>query len=86
MLKIDHNEKAGQFMSVEGAILGYRVVDGLHHFDHTFVPPELRGGGAAAALARHALDHAREAGWKIVPACSYIERFIERNPEYANLL
>lgn len=86
MMNVIHDAEGCQFSLGGGAVCRYTVFDGCHHFDHTYVPPEMRGGGAAAALARHALDHAREAGWKIVPACSYIERFIERNPEYAKLL
>ncbi len=55
-------------------------------FTHTYVPPELRGKGIAEKLVRAALADARDAGKKVVPACSYVARFIERHQEYQGLL
>lgn len=63
------------------AIAGDRVV-----FEHTFVPDALRGQGVAAALTRAALAEARRAGWRIVPACSYVAAYIERHPEFTDLI
>ena len=60
---------------------GKRVV-----FTHTFVPPELRGRGVAEKLARAALDWARHERKRVVPACSYVAKFIERHPEDRELL
>ena len=55
-------------------------------FTHTVVPPELRGRGIAEKLVRVALAEARGQGRKVVPQCSYVARFIERNKEFADLL
>jgi hypothetical protein len=55
-------------------------------FHHTFVPAALRGKGVAAALARAALDEARLRHWRIVPRCPFVAGFIERNPEFADLM
>jgi predicted GNAT family acetyltransferase len=55
-------------------------------FTHTVVPPELRGRGIAEALVRAALADARAAGRKVVPACSYVARFMERHREFGDLL
>ncbi|MET0257432.1 MAG: GNAT family N-acetyltransferase [Methylobacterium sp.] len=55
-------------------------------FDHTFVPPSLRGRGLAEALVERAVAHARDTGRKVVPACSYVRALFERHPErYADL-
>lgn len=62
-----------------------RVGDNLV-FTHTLVPPELRGRGIAEQLVRAALADARTAGQKVVPACSYVAKFIERHREYQDLL
>lgn len=60
---------------------GVRIV-----FPHTYVPPELEGHGIAATLARRALDDARAAGARVVPVCWFIEGYIERHPEYQDLV
>ena len=52
----------------------------------TWVPPELRGKGIAAPLVRAALDDARRQGREVVPQCSYVARFVEKNTEYASLV
>lgn len=53
---------------------------------HTFVPPALRGKGLAEKLVRAALEDARRDGLKVVPQCSYVATFFERNPEFSDLL
>jgi predicted GNAT family acetyltransferase len=83
---VTHNPEQLCFSTPEGAVLSYTIEDGRHLFDHTEVPPSLRGQGVAAQLARAALDHAAANRWKVVPACSYIELYIRRHPEYAGLV
>lgn len=51
----------------------------------TFTPPEARGQGLAGIVTRAALDHARAEGLKVVPSCWYVDGWIDRNPEYADL-
>lgn len=72
---------------VEGevAFLSYSMDGRQVIFEHTYVPPRFRGKGVAAALARAALNQARKLHWQIVPECSYVAAFIERNPEFADL-
>ncbi|WP_312395924.1 GNAT family N-acetyltransferase [Stutzerimonas kunmingensis] len=45
----------------------------------TFVPDALRGRGIAAVLTQHALEYAEREGYQVIPSCSYVERYIERN-------
>ncbi len=73
---------------VEGVrcVLEYRLNDQVMRITHTGVPSEVGGRGLAGALTRAALEHARSAGWKVIPACSYAAQFIERHPEYGDLL
>jgi predicted GNAT family acetyltransferase len=54
--------------------------------DHTLVPPEIGGRGIAAALVDALVSDAREQGFKIMPACSYVEAQFRRHPEWADLL
>jgi phosphotransferase system enzyme I (PtsI) len=89
-LPVTHNVKLQRFESPAGdaplAFLSY-THEGEHVIlDHTFVPDELRGRGMAAILVRAALDEARQRRWRIVPRCPYVAGFIERNPEFADLV
>jgi len=54
--------------------------------DHTFVPVAMRGQGIAAIITHDALLEARRLGWKVVPDCSYVENYIQRNPEFSDVL
>ncbi|MEX0331591.1 MAG: GNAT family N-acetyltransferase [Puniceicoccaceae bacterium] len=83
---IEHVPSENCFRTPEGAVLSYTVKDGRYHFDHTVVPPELRGQGVAGKLATAAFEHARENGWSIVPDCSFIDVFLKRHPEFAELV
>ena len=89
-LAVTHNARLQQFEAQIGdaslAFLHYKH-EGEHVIlDHTFVPNEFRGRGMAANLVRAALNEARKLRWWIVPRCTYVARFIEQNPEYADLL
>jgi predicted GNAT family acetyltransferase len=53
---------------------------------HTIVQPEHEGQGVGSALARAALDHAREKKMIVIPECTFVRAFIERHPEYQDLL
>lgn len=55
-------------------------------FTHTEVDPDFRGQGIADQLARTALDAARAGGLRVVPQCSYIAAWIERHPDYGDLV
>lgn len=52
---------------------------------HTVVPAAIGGRGIAGALVKATLDHAREQGWKVDPACSYADAWMQRHPDYADL-
>jgi predicted GNAT family acetyltransferase len=64
----------------------YLIKDDRMVFTHTFVPAELRGRGVAEKLVRTALAEARAKQLKVIPACSYVARFIDRHKEYGDLL
>lgn len=53
---------------------------------HTGVPAAIGGRGVGGELVRAALDYARAKGLKVRPSCSYAAAFIERNPEYQDLV
>ncbi len=88
-IPVQHNPAEHRYeIAADGklAVAEYEFADGKQVFTHTFVPPEFRGRGYAEALVRAALNDAKAAGRKIVPACSYVAVFIQRNPEFATLV
>jgi len=85
---IEHMPGRGFTAEVDGhrILLDYGASDGVMKIMHTTVPHALRGRGLAGQLVRAALDHARAAGLKVVPSCSYAAEWIERHPEYGDLV
>ncbi|MHB0820190.1 GNAT family N-acetyltransferase [Stutzerimonas stutzeri] len=81
-LTIHHDRAGHQFeTTVDGhrAYLAYMDL-GKQTLDiyRTFVPDALRGRGVAAVLARYALEYAEREGYTVIPSCSYVERYIEK--------
>jgi predicted GNAT family acetyltransferase len=88
-LAIRHEPDARRFVADIGgasAYLTYREIDArILDFDHTYVPGALRGGGIASQLTAHALQYARDHGYRVVPSCPFVAAYIERHPEYREL-
>jgi predicted GNAT family acetyltransferase len=82
---VHHNVAESRFeTTVDGflAVADYELVGANVVFTHTFVPGELRGRGLAEILVRAALAWARAHGRPVVPACSYVDVFMQRHPEF----
>lgn len=61
--------------------------EGVIDFTHTFVEEELRGQGVAEALARQALDFAREQHLRVRTSCKFMQKFVQAHrTEYQELL
>lgn len=90
MPEIRHEREAHRFaLELDGgcAFITYRERAGrVLDLDHTFVPAASRGSGIASQLTAHALRHARQHGYKVVPSCPFVAAFMERHPEYRDLL
>ena len=88
-LAVRHEPDARRFAADVGgktAYITYRELGGqILELDHTYVPRELRGGGIASQLTRHALEYARERGYRVVPSCPFVAAYIERHAEYREL-
>lgn len=84
-----HNEAEQRFELTEGggtASAAYRLEGDTISFIHTVVPEEMEGQGIGSRLVRAALDESRRRGLKVVPLCSFVKTYIERHPEYQDLL
>ena len=64
----------------------YKITDRVITFIHTEVPPELGGKGIGSKLIRGALDSVRADGLKVIPQCPFVKGWIEKHPDYADLL
>ena len=53
---------------------------------HTEVPEALSGRGVGSKLVRGTLEAVRTEGLKVVPRCEFVAAYIERHPEYRDLL
>jgi uncharacterized protein len=88
-IEVRHNSAERRFEAeVEGqlSVADYQLQGNRMIFTHTYTPPPQRGRGIAEKLVRAALEHARDEGRKVVPACSYVDAFIMRHPEFKPLL
>ena len=86
---IVHDEQAKRFeTSIDGqtGYISYQERDDKLVYDHTIVPQELGGRGVGSALVKHALNYARDNNKKIVPQCSFVSSYIDKHPEYQDLL
>jgi predicted GNAT family acetyltransferase len=68
------------------AYLEYSLVAKVLQLIHSEVPPQLRGQGLASELAKSALDWARENGLKVDVICPSVAAYIEKHPEYRDLV
>lgn len=75
-------------LSVEGhlATAYYERAGDVITFVHTEVPDALAGRGVGSKLVRGALDQARGRGLKVVAQCPFVKGYIEKHPDYADLL
>lgn len=84
-IEVSHDSQAGCFeVVVDGhrAHLDYRQLDEqtLDYY-HTFVPDALRGKGIAAILTRAALEYAQSKELGVVPSCSYVAVYMQRQAQ-----
>ena len=90
MIEVRDNPERTRFeISSDGAAAGfaqYVTRPGRVIFVHTEIDPAFEGQGLGSALAKAALDHVRAQGARVVPLCPFIARYIERHPDYADLV
>ncbi|WP_309067363.1 GNAT family N-acetyltransferase [Microbacterium sp.] len=73
------SELAGVLAYEDGA-------DGSRTLLHTVVWQEHSGHGLGGRLATHAFADARRRGARIVPVCTFIQAWLERHPDQADIV
>ncbi len=88
-IEVKHDKENERFVAeVEGdkAYLSYNIINDKINFSSTFTPPEVRGKGIAKIIVEYAFNYAKENNLKVIPTCSYVRAFAERNDKYKDLL
>ncbi|WP_370246805.1 GNAT family N-acetyltransferase [Nocardioides sp.] len=92
-IQVRENPEQARFdVLVDGELAGFTEYHphpadaGVRVFPHTEVFPDFEGRGLSKPLIREALDATRAAGLRVVPQCPAVARFIEKNPDYADLV
>lgn len=87
---IVHNSTTQRFeTTIDGitAFLSYQVCDsGAWNYNHTIVPKELGGRGLGSQLVKFALDYAKSENKKIIASCSFVASYVDKHPEYQDLV
>lgn len=85
----DNPEQERYEISVDGELAGfaqYRSRPGLIAFVHTEVDEGHEGEGLGTRLVTFALDDARARGLEVLPFCPFVNGFVQRHPQYADLV
>ncbi len=89
MPRVKDNPAMDQFEMGSGdstAFVEYRRAGDRIVLVHTEVPQALSGQGVGSKLVGGTLDAVRAEGLKVVPRCEFVAAYIERHPEYRDLL
>ena len=89
MPEVRDNPALGRFEMRSGdgtAFVEYRRAGDRIALLHTEVPEALSGQGVGSKLVGGTLDAARAEGLKVVARCEFVAAYVERHPEYRDLL
>ena len=84
------HRRAGDYeITVDGQHAGLAAFEerpGVVVFTHTEIDPAFEGQGLGSQLARAALDDVRDRGLKVRPLCPFIRAWIDKHPDYQELV
>ena len=90
MADVDDNPSLLRFeIHDDGKLAGFAQYvrrPGRIFFVHTEIDPAFEGRGLGSQLAAGALAATRGTGERVVPLCPFIAQYIERHPEYGDLV
>ncbi|MEZ8018321.1 GNAT family N-acetyltransferase [Vibrio splendidus] len=68
------------------AVVGYQRDGDVLRITSTRIPDELQGKGFGKVMMESVLPEIEQAGFKIVPVCSYVVHYMNRQPQWSHLL
>ncbi|WP_026917417.1 GNAT family N-acetyltransferase [Gordonia shandongensis] len=71
---------------VEAGYIDYTQDGDRIALTHTVIYERFGGRGLAAQLVKSVLDDVRAAGRTVVPVCTYVQKYIEKHPEYSDIV
>ena len=86
---VDNPERHRYELRVGETVAGvvqYATEPGTIVLVHTEIAPSVEGEGLGSKLVAGALDDIRARGLEVVPLCPFAAAYIERHPEYADLV
>ena len=86
---VDNADESRYEVRVDGELAGfaqYRLRPAALAFVHTEIDDRFEGQGLGGKLVSHALDDARSRGLAVLPICPFVRSYIERHPEYLDLV
>ncbi|MEV4171699.1 MULTISPECIES: GNAT family N-acetyltransferase [unclassified Nonomuraea] len=86
---VDNSTESRFEILVDGKVAGfadYLLLPTKIVFTHTEVLPAYEGQGLAGKLVGHALQASADTGLRVVPRCPYVAKYIERHPEFKDLV
>lgn len=89
MADVVDNKERHRFELVEDgntAFAAYTIDGDVITFTHTVVPKAIEGRGVASRLILAALTDVKARGLKVVPRCPFVKAYIERHPEWQDVL
>lgn len=90
MAEVTRNDERSRYeIAVDGQRVGvalYRDRGNRRIVVHTELEEGHEGQGLGSTLVRGALDDTRAQGMRVVPVCPYVEKWIGRHPDYADLV
>ncbi|MCW3816921.1 N-acetyltransferase [Micromonospora sp. DR5-3] len=80
--RFEARDEAGKL----AGLVTYQLTGNIIAYTHTEVDPEFEGQGVGSTLARTVMDDARAKGRTVVPICPFLSGWLEKHPEYENIV
>lgn len=94
-ISVVHDSLGNMFRAVNGqgkelGYVEYRILKSKPRetveFFHTYTSPDARGMGVGADVVQKGLEWAKSNMYVVIPSCSYVAAYMEKNSQYKSLL